>query len=96
MLKTRPPQELVGVIRQVHEGKKRIPPEIAAHLAEHYSDEWLTGREVDILRQLAGGNRNRESAGKHEARLGRVRCWRVWWRVWGGMRKTNEQSFLRG
>jgi DNA-binding NarL/FixJ family response regulator len=33
-------------------------------LAEHYSDEQLTPREVDILRQLAGGNRNRDIAEK--------------------------------
>ena len=64
LLKTMPPNELVDVIRQVHAGKKRIPSEIAAHLAEHYSDERLTGREVDILSQLAGGNRNRDIADK--------------------------------
>src|SRR5215469_10887838 len=64
VLKTMPPNELVDVIRQVHAGKKKIPSEIAAHLAEHYSDERLTGREVDILRQLAGGNRNRDIADK--------------------------------
>src|SRR5499425_3490087 len=57
-----PPSELVEVIRQVHVGKKRIPSEIAAYLAEHYSDERLTTREVDILRQLADGNRNRDIA----------------------------------
>jgi DNA-binding NarL/FixJ family response regulator len=62
VLKSMPPRELVEVIRQVHAGKKRIPSEIAAHLAEHYSDEPLTGREVEILRQLAGGNRNRDIA----------------------------------
>src|SRR6201981_366473 len=54
MLKTMPPQELVSLIRQVHEGKKGIPPEITEHLAEHYSDERPTGGEVDVLRQLAG------------------------------------------
>ena len=64
MLKTMPPNELVTVIRQVHAGKKKIPSEIAAHLAEHYSDERLTGREVDVLRHLAGGNRNRDIAEK--------------------------------
>jgi len=64
MLKTMPPNELMGVIRQVHAGKKRIPSEIAAHLAEHYSDDRLTGREVDILRQVASGNRNRDIADK--------------------------------
>jgi DNA-binding NarL/FixJ family response regulator len=64
VLKSMPPKELVEVIRQVHVGKKRIPPEIAAHLAEHYSDEALTGREVEVLQQIAGGNRNRDIAGK--------------------------------
>jgi len=64
VLKSTPPSELVDVIRQVHAGKKRIPSEIAARLAEHYSDERLTMREVDILRQLAGGNRNRDIAEK--------------------------------
>src|SRR5215475_2733237 len=64
ILKSMPPKELVEVIRQVHAGKKRIPPEIAAHLAEHYSDEALTGREIEILQQVAGGNRNRDIAEK--------------------------------
>jgi DNA-binding NarL/FixJ family response regulator len=64
VLKSMPPKELVEIIRQVHAGKKRIPAEIAAHLAEHYSDEALTGREVEVLGQVAGGNRNRDIAEK--------------------------------
>jgi DNA-binding NarL/FixJ family response regulator len=62
MLKSMPPAELITVIRQVHAGKKRIPPEIAAQLAEHVADEILTGRETEVLRHLAGGNRNRDIA----------------------------------
>jgi len=58
LLKNMPPSELVQVIRQVHEGKKRVPPEVASHLAEHMSDEALTPREIQVLRQIAGGNRN--------------------------------------
>ena len=64
LLKTMPSKELVDVIRQVHAGKKRIPNEIAARLAEHYSDEALTDREVEVLAQMAGGNRNRDIADK--------------------------------
>jgi DNA-binding NarL/FixJ family response regulator len=64
VLKSMPPKELVEVIRQVHAGKKRIPAEIAAHLAEHYSDEALTDREVEVLKQIAEGNRNRDIAEK--------------------------------
>src|SRR5713226_3511256 len=62
MLKTMPPRDLVEVIRQVHAGKKRVPPEVAAHLAEHFSDESLTPREIDVLQHVAGGNRNRDIA----------------------------------
>jgi DNA-binding NarL/FixJ family response regulator len=64
ILKSMPPKVLVEVIRQVHAGKRRIPPEIAANLAEHYSDEALTVREVEVLRHIAGGNRNRDIADK--------------------------------
>jgi DNA-binding NarL/FixJ family response regulator len=60
MLKSMPPSELVTVIRQVHSGLKRIPAEIAAHIAEHLSDEDLTVREIEVLQQIAGGNRNRD------------------------------------
>src|SRR6266849_5210366 len=62
MLKSMPPKELGEVIRQVHAGKKRIPPQLAAQLAEHMSDEALTEREVEVLGQIAGGNRNRDIA----------------------------------
>jgi DNA-binding NarL/FixJ family response regulator len=64
LLKSMPPKELVEVIRQVHAGKKRIPAQLAAQLAEHLSDEDLTVREVEVLSQIAGGNRNRDIAGK--------------------------------
>jgi DNA-binding NarL/FixJ family response regulator len=62
LLKNMPPSELIQVIRQVHAGKKRVPPEVAAQLAEHMSDEALTTREVQVLEHVAGGNRNRDIA----------------------------------
>lgn len=62
MLKSMPPRDMVEVIRQVHLGKKRVPAEVASHLAEHMSDEALTAREIDVLRHIAGGNRNRDIA----------------------------------
>jgi DNA-binding NarL/FixJ family response regulator len=62
LLKNMPPSELVQVIRQVHAGKKRIPAELAAQLAEHMSDDYLTPREVEVLQHVAGGNRNRDIA----------------------------------
>lgn len=62
LLKSMPAKDLVDAIRQVHAGKKRVPHEVAAHLAEHLGDEALTEREIDVLRHLAGGNRNRDIA----------------------------------
>jgi DNA-binding NarL/FixJ family response regulator len=64
VLKSMPPKELFDVIIQVHAGKKRIPTQIAAQLAEHLSDEALTTREVEVLGLIAGGNRNRDIAEK--------------------------------
>lgn len=64
ILKNMPPSELLDVIRQVHAGKKRIPAAIASQLAEHLSDETLTEREIEVLREVAGGNRNRNIAEK--------------------------------
>lgn len=62
LLKNMPPSEIVDMIRQVRAGKKRVPPEVAAQLAEHMSDEGLTPREVEVLQRVAGGNRNRDIA----------------------------------
>jgi DNA-binding NarL/FixJ family response regulator len=62
MLKSMPPSQMLDGIRQVHRGKKLVPAEIAARLAEHLSDDALTDREIDVLRLLAGGNRNRDIA----------------------------------
>jgi DNA-binding NarL/FixJ family response regulator len=64
ILKNMPPRDLLEVIEQVHAGKKRIPSPVAAHLAEHLSDEALTVREIEVLNELAGGNRNRDIAVK--------------------------------
>jgi DNA-binding NarL/FixJ family response regulator len=62
LLKSMPPKELIEVVRQVHAGKKRVPAEVAAQLAEHISDEALTPREVQVLHHVTGGNRNRDIA----------------------------------
>jgi DNA-binding NarL/FixJ family response regulator len=62
LLKSTPPSELILAIRQVHAGKKRVPPDVAAQLAEHMGNEALTSREIEVLHQVAGGNRNRDIA----------------------------------
>lgn len=62
LLKTMPPERMLETIRQVHAGKKRVPPEVASQLAEHVGDEPLTTREIDVLRHVTSGNRNRDIA----------------------------------
>jgi DNA-binding NarL/FixJ family response regulator len=52
-------RELLETIRAVHAGTKRIPPEVAADLADHAADEGLTSREIDVLRLIAAGNANK-------------------------------------
>ncbi|MGB7731622.1 MAG: response regulator transcription factor [Candidatus Acidiferrum sp.] len=64
LVKSMPPQFLLDAIRKVHAGKKAIPPEVAAQLADHLADETLTAREIEILQQIAEGNRNRDIADK--------------------------------
>jgi DNA-binding NarL/FixJ family response regulator len=52
-------KELLDAIRAVHAGQKRIPPEIAVQLADHATDDLLTGREIDVLKLIAAGNSNK-------------------------------------
>ena len=62
ILKSMPAKQLVEAIRQVHAGKRLVPPEVTAHLVEHMGEESLTAREIEVLRHIAGGNRNRDIA----------------------------------
>jgi DNA-binding NarL/FixJ family response regulator len=62
LLKSTPRRELIEAIRKVHSGKKSVPAEVAANLAEHLSGEGLTDREMDVLRHIAHGGRNKDIA----------------------------------
>jgi DNA-binding NarL/FixJ family response regulator len=59
-----PKNELLGVIRSVHAGRRHIPPEVAARLAEHLGDDDLTTRELEVLRFIRDGYRNKQIAGQ--------------------------------
>jgi DNA-binding NarL/FixJ family response regulator len=54
--------ELLDTIRAVHAGKKRIPADVAAELADHAIDDALTEREIDVLGLIAAGNGNKQIA----------------------------------
>jgi DNA-binding NarL/FixJ family response regulator len=62
ILKEQVHRELLDTIRAVHAGQKRIPPEVAAELADHCAEDDLTTREIDVLRLIATGNANKEIA----------------------------------
>jgi len=56
--------ELLDAIRAVHAGRKQLPPEIAAELAQHAADDQLSVREIDVLRLIGDGNANKQIADK--------------------------------
>lgn len=56
------PHELVEAIRQVAQGRKYIPPQIAGILTEHMGEEDLTPTESNVLRMIVGGMSNKEIA----------------------------------
>jgi DNA-binding NarL/FixJ family response regulator len=57
-------EELLNSIRGVHVGQKRIPPDVAAELAIHSTDDALTDKEIDVLDLIAAGNGNKQIADK--------------------------------
>jgi DNA-binding NarL/FixJ family response regulator len=57
-------KELLDVIRLVHAGKTRIPSSVAEQIAEHFGEEHLTAREMEVLKLVAHGNRNKQIAHK--------------------------------
>jgi DNA-binding NarL/FixJ family response regulator len=62
LLKSAPLEEIVKAIRKVHSGRKHLPSEVAEHLAEHFGSDSLTKREVEVLKRIAEGDRNRDIA----------------------------------
>lgn len=59
LLKSMLRNELIGTIRTVHAGGRRIPPEIASELAEHISADALSQREIEVLGSVASGHSNK-------------------------------------
>jgi DNA-binding NarL/FixJ family response regulator len=66
VLKSTPPGELLAVIRSVHAGRRHVPAEVATRLAEHLGDDELTARELDVLRLIRDGSKNKEIAARLE------------------------------
>jgi len=62
VLKSTPKNELLTAIRSVHAGRRHIPHDVAARLAEHLGDDDLTTRELEVLRLIRDGYRNKQIA----------------------------------
>ena len=62
VLKSMPMEELLGVIRSVHTGRRHVPPEVAARLAEYMGEDDLTTRELEVLRLIRDGYKNKQIA----------------------------------
>jgi DNA-binding NarL/FixJ family response regulator len=57
-------REILDTIRDVHQGLKRIEPNVAEDLAKHQGDTSLTPREIQVLSLVAAGNSNKLIASK--------------------------------
>jgi two-component system NarL family response regulator len=66
-------EELVQAIRKVARGQRHIPGDLAARLAERLSRSQLSARELDVLRLLVSGRRNREIASTLDITEGTVK-----------------------
>lgn len=62
VLKSVPKRELLEIIRSVHAGRRHIPPDVAARLAEHLGEDELTRRELEVLHLISDGRRNKQIA----------------------------------
>jgi DNA-binding NarL/FixJ family response regulator len=66
-------EELTQAIRKAATGRRHITPEVASLLAEGMSRSRLSSRELDVLRLLVGGKRNREIASNLDITEGTVK-----------------------
>lgn len=60
LLKDSPLAELVDCIRAVGEGRRWIPPAMAARLGKRVASKALTARELEVIRELSKGKSNKE------------------------------------
>jgi DNA-binding NarL/FixJ family response regulator len=62
ILKSMPKEEILSVLRSVHQRGRFMPTQVAALIAEHMGEEQLTARELDVLRLIRDGHRNKQIA----------------------------------
>jgi two-component system NarL family response regulator len=62
VLKNTLADDLLRVVREVFAGARSLPPPVAQKLADRVLQPELTARELDVLRLVARGLRNKEIA----------------------------------
>lgn len=73
LVKTVQPEELVDTIRKVADGQRHVPPDLAARLASRSPRSHLSPRELDVLKLMIMGKRNKEIATQLDITEGTVK-----------------------
>lgn len=62
LLKDSLSDDLIRVVRDVYAGERPIPPDVKARLEDRAARPQLTNREIDVLKLVLEGQRNKEIA----------------------------------
>jgi two-component system NarL family response regulator len=62
LLKDTLSDDLPRIVREVHAGRRTLPPDVAARLQERAAHPTLTSREIEVMRLVAAGRRDKEIA----------------------------------
>ena len=66
-------EELIRAVRKAAAGQRHIPAEVASRLADRVTRSQLSTRELEVLRLLVAGRRNREIANTLDITEGTVK-----------------------
>ena len=62
LLKDMLADDLPRIVREVHAGARPLPPDVQARLEERAAHPTLTGREIEVMKLVAAGRRDKEIA----------------------------------
>jgi two-component system, NarL family, response regulator len=62
LLKDTLADDLPRIVREVNAGQRRLPPDVQARLLERAANPTLTSREIEVMKLVAAGRRDKEIA----------------------------------